>query len=161
MPGLRQAGPADAPAIRALTRAAYAKWVAVTGREPLPMRVDYDEAVRAHRFDLVHEGEALAALIETSVEADHLLIVNVAVAPAFQGQGVGRRLLAHAERLAVEAGFGEIRLYTNKLMEENIALYARLGYRVDREQEFGASVQVHMSKALTARPDLHVLISTS
>lgn len=147
---LRQAAPADAPAIRALTREAYAKWVAVTGREPLPMRVDYDEAVLKHRFDLLHNGGALAALIETAVEPDHLLIVNVAVAPGFQGRGLGRQLMAHAEQLAVAGGFGEIRLYTNKLMAENIALYSKLGYRIDREQPFGTSVQVHMSKMLRA-----------
>ena len=150
MTELRQAGPADAPAVRALTREAYRKWVAVTGREPLPMRVDYDKAVLEHRFDLLYEDDALAALIETSVEPDHLLIVNVAVAPAFQGRGLGKHLLMHAERLAVAGGFGEIRLYTNSLMAENIALYKRLGYRVDREQPFGTSVQVHMSKAIQA-----------
>jgi hypothetical protein len=33
---LRQATPADAAAIRSLTRAAYAKWVALIGREPKP-----------------------------------------------------------------------------------------------------------------------------
>jgi ribosomal protein S18 acetylase RimI-like enzyme len=158
MTTLRQAGPADAPAVRALTREAYAKWVAVTGREPLPMRVDYDEAVLKHRFDLLYEGDTLAALIETTPESsgepeeapDHLMIVNVAVAPAFQGRGLGRRLMAHAEQLAVDAGFAEIRLYTNSLMAENIALYKRLGYRVDREQPFGTSVQVFMSKAVGA-----------
>jgi len=148
MTELRQARPADAAAVRALTREAYAKWVAVTGREPLPMRVDYDEAVLNHRFDLLYEDDTLAALIETAVEPDHLLIVNVAVAPAFQGRGLGKLLLAHAERLAVAGGHAEIRLYTNILMAENIALYKRLGYRVDREQPFGTSVQVHMSKAV-------------
>jgi ribosomal protein S18 acetylase RimI-like enzyme len=145
---MRQAVAADAAAVRALTREAYTKWVAVTGREPLPMRVDYDEAVQKHRFDLVHEGEALVALIETAREPDHLLIVNVAVSPVCQKQGLGRRLMAHAERLAVEAGYREIRLYTNSLMVENIALYERLGYRIDREEPVGTSIQVHMSKVL-------------
>jgi hypothetical protein len=31
-------------------------------------------------------------------------------------------------------------------MAENVALYRRLGYRIDREQPLGTSVQVHMSK---------------
>ena len=52
MVAMRQAVAADAAAVRALTREAYAKWVAVTGREPLPMRVDYVEALAKHRFDL-------------------------------------------------------------------------------------------------------------
>jgi hypothetical protein len=41
---LRRATPPDAPAVRDLTRAAYAKWVPVLGREPLPMTADYDAA---------------------------------------------------------------------------------------------------------------------
>lgn len=146
---MRQAVAADAAAVRALTREAYAKWVAVTGREPLPMRIDYDEAVAKNRFDLLEEGDLLLALIETQREPDHLLIVNVAVSPAHQKRGLGRRLMAHAERLAGEAGYNEVRLYTNSLMVENIALYQRLGYRIDREEDPVPRRQVHMSKRIS------------
>jgi ribosomal protein S18 acetylase RimI-like enzyme len=145
---MRQAVAADAAAVRALTREAYTRWVAVTGREPLPMRVDYVEALATHRFDLLEEDGALVALIETERNDDHLLIVNVAVAPAHQKRGLGRRLLAHAETLTREAALGTVRLYTNARMVENIALYRSLGYRIDREEPVGTSVQVHMSKAL-------------
>jgi len=144
--GLRRAVASDAPAICALTRLAYAKWVPVAGREPLPMRADYEAAVRDHRIDLLFRDGELAALIETVAEADHLLIENVAVAPAFQGRGLGRTLLAHAERLALEFGYAELRLYTNKLFAANITLYLRLGYRIDREEALNGGTAVHMSK---------------
>ena len=39
-PALRRAVADDAAAVRVLTREAYAKWVPVIGREPLPMRAD-------------------------------------------------------------------------------------------------------------------------
>jgi N-acetylglutamate synthase-like GNAT family acetyltransferase len=120
---LRRALPADAPAIEALTRAAYAKWVPVAGREPKPMSADYERAVREHRIDLAHAAGGLAGLIETVAEADHLLVENVAVAPAFQKRGLGRRLMAHAEEVARELGYDTVRLYTNKLFAENIRLY--------------------------------------
>jgi ribosomal protein S18 acetylase RimI-like enzyme len=149
---LRRAVASDAPAIRALTREAYAKWVPLIGREPKPMTADYAEAVRRHRIDLLHLDGLLAALIETIAEADHLLVENVAVSPAFQGQGLGRRLMAHAERIAVASGFGEIRLYTNKLFTENIELYRKLGYRIDREEALAIGVAVHMSKPVRS-PD--------
>jgi ribosomal protein S18 acetylase RimI-like enzyme len=146
---LRTAAAADAGAIRDLTRSAYARWVPVIGREPRPMTIDYDEAVRANRFDLMEQGGSLVALIETQAHPDHLLIVNVAVAPGLQGQGVGSRLMAHAEQLAAELGLGELRLYTNGLMAENLRLYARLGYRVDREEPFMGGITVYMSKLLS------------
>lgn len=145
---LRQAVPSDATAIRALTREAYAPWVTLIGREPRPMTADYDSAVLRHRFDLLSVDGVLAALIETIVEPDHLLVENVAVRPDFQGRGLGRRLMAHAEDLARGRGLREIRLYTNGAFAANIALYRRLGYGVDREDPFLAGTVVHMSKRL-------------
>lgn len=145
---LRQATAADAGAIRDLTRQAYAKWVPLIGREPKPMTADYDEAVTRHRFDLLYVDRTLAALIETIREADHLLVENVAVSPDFQGRGLGHRLMAHAEILARELGFDTIRLYTNQRFAENIALYRRLGYQVDREEVVSVGVVTHMSKQL-------------
>jgi GNAT superfamily N-acetyltransferase len=146
---LRQATPADAAAIRELTRAAYAKWVPPSGREPKPMTVDYDAAVLIHRFDLLWlEGE-LVALIETVDEGDVLLVENVAVAPGRQGLGLGTRMLALSAELAGSQGKKRVRLYTNQLWAENIRLYLKLGYVIDREEDVRPGlVRVHMSKAL-------------
>ena len=143
---LIQALEGDAAAIRKLTREAYAKWVSVIGREPKPMTADYAEAVQKHRFDLLYVNGELAAVIETIRCSDHLLIENVAVSPSFQGKGYGRMLMAHAEKLAASSNFGEVKLYTNKLFVENVQLYIRLGYRVDREEEVKGGTVVHMSK---------------
>jgi len=153
---LRRAIPADAAAIRELTRAAYAKWVPVIGREPRPMMADYDVAVRDHLIDLLYADNRLMALIETIPAADHLLIENVAVLPDGQGGGYGRRLLTHAEALAASLGLPEVRLYTNKAFVENVQLYLRLGYQVDREEAFMNGVAVHMSKLLCSQAELPV-----
>jgi GNAT superfamily N-acetyltransferase len=138
----------DADAITELTLLAYAKWVPLIGRKPLPMTVDYSVAVTQHRFDLLYHAMTLAGLIETVDEADCVLIENVAVHPEFQGRGYGRRLLAHTETLAAQAGIGRMRLYTNSMFEANIALYRSLGYTADREEPFNGGVITHMSKGL-------------
>lgn len=145
---LRRAKATDADAIRELTRAAYGKWVPLIGREPKPMVADYEAAVLAHRFDLLYVDGRLAALIETIREPDHLLVENVAVSPDFQGRGFGRGLMAHAETLARELGLATIRLYTNQRFVENVELYRRLGYRVDREEVLPVGTVTHMIKAL-------------
>jgi ribosomal protein S18 acetylase RimI-like enzyme len=147
---LRRAVASDAAEVRKLTRDAYAKWVPLIGREPKPMTADYAEAVRNHRIDLLYLEGTLAALIETIAEADHLLVENVAVSPACQGRGLGRKLMAHAEQLAAAAGYREVRLYTNKLFAENVALYRKLGYRIDREEVLAHGIAVHMSKPVRA-----------
>ncbi len=147
--GIRRGRPTDADAIARLTREAYGKWVDLIGREPLPMQADYVDAVARHRFDLLIDGDDLVGLIETAPEGDHLLIVNVAVRPAAQGRGFGKRLLAHAETLAAEVGLRGMRLYTNERFVENIRLYAALGYTVERTETLERGVVVHMVKPLT------------
>jgi GNAT superfamily N-acetyltransferase len=112
------------------------------------MTADYVEALAKHRFDLLYVEGKLAALIETIAKVDHLLIENVAVSPPFQGRGLGRKVMAHAEKVAASLGFSETKLYTNKLFAENIQLYRMLGYRVDREEGFTGGVVVHMSKSI-------------
>ena len=147
-PTIRVATAEDIDAIASLTRAAYAKWTPVIGREPLPMKADYREAFKVHCFHLLLADEEVAALIETVACADSLLIENVAVLPAFQKRGYGRALLAHAERLAAEAGLPSVRLYTNARFEENVRLYASLGYEFEREEPLNGGVAVHMRKRL-------------
>jgi pimeloyl-ACP methyl ester carboxylesterase len=141
----------DAAAIRALTRQAYAPWSRLIGREPLPMTADYDAALRQHRFDLAHRDGDLIGLSETRAEPDYLPVVNVAVAPAHQSAGLGRRLLAHAEALAREQGLATMRLYTNGAMARNISTYRRLGYRIDRQETNERGTVVHMVKTIDAQ----------
>jgi GNAT superfamily N-acetyltransferase len=149
---VRPACPEDAAGIRDLTRAAYAKLVALIGREPLPMQANYDRAVREHAIDLLIVGTELMGLIETIARPDHLWIENVAVAPDRQGRGYGRLLLAHAEKRAAEAGRDEIQLQTNAAFVANLALYAKLGYAVDRTEPFRGGTAVYLSKRIGARP---------
>jgi GNAT superfamily N-acetyltransferase len=138
----------DAARIRDLTRAAYAKWVALIGREPLPMQADYQRAVVEHAIDLLIDGGALAGLIEMILRPDHLWIENVAVAPDQQGRGFGRLLLDHAECRALQSGRTQIRLLTNQAFAANLELYAKLGYAIDRTEPFRGGTTVHMSKRI-------------
>lgn len=138
--------PEDAMAVRDLVRAAYAKWVPLLGREPMPMKADYERAVREHRIDLLLVGGEMRGLIETMLREDHLWIENVAVLPEAQGAGLGRLLLAHAERLAADAGLTELRLLTSSAFAANVALYEKIGYRTDRLEPFMGGTTVYMSK---------------
>ncbi|MGN6100642.1 MAG: GNAT family N-acetyltransferase [Devosia sp.] len=152
---LRTAGPDDAAAVDALTQAAYAKWVPIVGRRPRPMTVDYTRAVVEHRIDLVEAGNRLLALVELADAPDHLLIVNLAVAPEAQGQGLGSMLLRHGEEVARELGRPTLRLYTNRMMAPNIAFYEARGYVIDREEAFPeGGFTVHMSKPVPAAAPL-------
>lgn len=145
MPHLRRAGPADVALVRTMTLAAYAKWVPIMGIKPLPMLADYNRAVVDHRIDLLIEGEPVA-LIETVARERDVMIENLCVDPAHQGRGFASLLLAHADALAFEAGHGTLRLYTNRLMADNIALYRRNGFLIERENVLNGRSVVHMVK---------------
>jgi GNAT superfamily N-acetyltransferase len=148
---LRRAVSADARAVRALTRAAYAKWAALIGREPTPMTANYERAVGEHIIDLWEEDGQLLALIEVIPAAAHLLIENIAVRPDQQRKGIGSKLLLHAEGLARSLGFDETRLYTNAAFDSNLSFYSRRGYEeFCRGTVVPGSVTVYMAKKLRA-----------
>jgi GNAT superfamily N-acetyltransferase len=143
----RRANENDAETVRALTHAAYAKWVAVIGRRPKPMNVDYEHAVRAHQIDLAYLDGELAGVIEIIPAADHLLLENLAVTPAHQRKGLGRRMMARVEALARARGLTLVRLYTNKAFASNLAFYQKLGYAIEREEPIkGGGTLVYFAK---------------
>lgn len=148
---IRRASLLDAMVVRDIVRAAYAKWVPVIGREPLPMKVDYAEAVSRNRIDLLQAADMAIGLIETILRDDHLYIENLAVQPEFHGQGHGRRLLAHAEDIALSDGYGEIRLLTNAAFTSNVVLYERCGYAVTHTEPFMGGTTLYLSKQLKSR----------
>lgn len=119
----------DLEAVRTLTEAAYRPYTELLGAPPLPVTTDYAPRIAAGEVWLLREPFGLAGLLVLELHADHGLIYSVAVAPAFQGQGHGMRLLRHAEQQVLAAGHAEIRLYTNARMERNLALYQSFGYR--------------------------------
>jgi GNAT superfamily N-acetyltransferase len=148
----RRAGENDAETVRALTHAAYAKWVQVIGRRPKPMNADYEHAVRAHLIELAYEDGVLIGVIEIIPAADHLLLENLAITPAHQRKGLGRRLMARVEALARARGLKQVRLYTNKAFTSNLKFYEKLGYAIEREEPIkGGGTLVHFAKAI-ARP---------
>jgi len=138
----------DAAAIRNLVRKAYAKWVPLIGRDPLPMSVNYEQVILSHRFDLVYKDKTLVALIETIEKTDHLLIQNLCVSPKHQRVGVGRSLLNYAEYLAQQSGYKTLRLDTNKLFLGNVDLYHSHGYLTDWEKPIDGGIHVHMKKSI-------------
>jgi ribosomal protein S18 acetylase RimI-like enzyme len=143
---IRQASPDDAETIQRITDAAYAKYVPLMGRKPQPMTADYQQMLAKHPAWLLLADQQPAGLLVLIHEPDTLLIYSVAIDPAFQGRGLGRRLLAWAEQQAQQAGYSHIRLFTNALMESNIALYGRLGYVETGREPFLGLTTVHMRK---------------
>jgi ribosomal protein S18 acetylase RimI-like enzyme len=125
---LRRATAADVPRLTEVVRAAYAHYVVRLGGPPRPMTDDYAEVVRTHRVVVAERGGEILGLIVLGVSEEGFFVDNVAVDPSHQGVGVGKALLEHAESAARDADFDSIYLYTHERMDDNLALYSRIGY---------------------------------
>ncbi|MER5441886.1 GNAT family N-acetyltransferase [Streptomyces sp. NPDC002790] len=146
-PVIRRATPADVPAVKAVTDAAYHHYIARIGVVPAPMEADHAANVAA---GLVHVTGApdVTGLVVVESRPDHLFLDSIAVHPDAHGQGVGRRLLAFVDDHARVLGLPEVRLYTNALMWENQELYPRYGYEVVERRTDGPYDRVHYVKRL-------------
>jgi molybdopterin-guanine dinucleotide biosynthesis protein A len=143
----RRAVAADAAAVAALSQAAYQNFVERIGRLPQPLTADYAEVIRTDETWVAEDvGGRLIGVLVLKPAGDHLLIWSVAVAVELQRSGIGRRLLALAEREGLRRSVREMRLFTNEKMGENVALYERHGYAITGREVREDRVLIHMSK---------------
>ena len=147
-PVLRSALASDAAGIAECVREAYSPYIERIGKPPGPMLANYDEIVRDHRAFVVDDSEEIIGVLVLVEEESGLLLDNVAVRPSRQGEGIGRRLMEHAEAEGRRLGYAHLDLYTHQRMTENIAHYARRGYvETERRVERGYP-RVYMRKRL-------------
>jgi ribosomal protein S18 acetylase RimI-like enzyme len=147
-PRIRAATPDDVSAIAQIVEQAYRHYIPRIGKPPRPMLEDYAARVSQGVVWVIEDGSAIAGIIVLLPGPDYLLLDNIAVTPARQGSGLGRRLLAFAEAEAVRRGYGEIRLYTHQLMTENQRLYAAIGYEETGRGTEAGYERVFMRKRL-------------
>jgi GNAT superfamily N-acetyltransferase len=143
---VRRATAADLPPIQDVVAAAYTTYLGRMDRPPAPMLRDYAEAVGDGTVWVT--GNPVTGLITLIPAGDSLLIENVAVHPAAQGTGFGRRLLDFAEQEARRLGLRRLTLYTNEVMTENHAIYAHLGYRELARRTDDGYRRIFMEKVL-------------
>ena len=146
---IRPATARDALAIGELVERAYGPWVPIVGLRPAPMDADYGALVAEGDVFVAGEPEVAGVLV-LRPEGDALMVDNVAVDPARQGEGLGRALLDFASDQAAARGIEELHLYTHERMTSNVELYERLGWEeYDRLEQHGFA-RVFMRKRVDA-----------
>ncbi|WP_128375561.1 GNAT family N-acetyltransferase [Streptomyces cavernae] len=143
---IRPATAADVPAVKAVTDAAFERYIDRIGVVPVPMEADHAADVAAGRVFVL--GEPVRGLVVIDAHEDHLFLDSIAVHPDAHGQGLGRRLLAFVEARARALGLPEVRLYTNAMMWENQRMYPRFGYEVVERRADGPYDRIHYRKQL-------------
>jgi N-acetylglutamate synthase-like GNAT family acetyltransferase len=107
---IRPARSEETDAVRALVCDAYEPWIARLGREPSPMHDDYVQRIADGQAWVLDVGGTIVGLVVLKDGPEALLMPNIAVAPAEQGKGHGRRLIAFAETEAMRRGYEEVHL---------------------------------------------------
>lgn len=97
-----------------------------TGRDEIELLLESGDG----GFLLAERGGELVASAHLAHSGEHAMFGMFAVRPSLQGSGVGRALLAEAERYAHEQWHcSEMRMGVISVREELIAWYQRRGYR--------------------------------
>ena len=132
---IRPAGEADFPAMKAVLSDTFKRtWLPEITPSAAMHYVETDIGgtfvdKHGHEMTIAEIDGKVAGLIYWRDD----FIESVHVAEAFQGQGVGKALMAHAEKLMREAGHPVARLETDTFNERSHAVYRSLGY-VERDR---------------------------
>ncbi|MFV0281628.1 MAG: GNAT family N-acetyltransferase [Rhodoblastus sp.] len=164
----------DFAALHALQSAAYAGNARILGATPIPLQADYARILcekevwlagapddpagalilefrpghRAGRSRALQPAQAPHDDAELRPDTGDMLIWSVATHPRTRGAGLGRALLAFAEKRARQEGRPVIRLYTASVYLSNIEWYARHGFEEESRETLADRTMVNMIKKL-------------
>ncbi len=145
-------GPDDAGEVLTLQRAAYLTEAAAHNDFGLPPLTQTLTEVEDELTDPavtalgIRDGSRLVGAVRLRRSGSVVELGRLIVAPDRQGQGIGTRLLLHAETVHPEAQ--EMRLFTGEHRTANIRLYARHGYHETSRTPAGDYQLVHLVKTL-------------
>ena len=94
-----------------------------------------------HDGDLIANGQLL-------IYPHGAELANIAIASAWQGQGIGSEIIAALETIARENGLTEVEIGVDVENGRALALYERLGYMEDRRIELMGETAVVLCKKL-------------
>ncbi|MCV0393821.1 MAG: GNAT family N-acetyltransferase [Rhizobiaceae bacterium] len=133
-------GPEARTLVETIQAQAYARVLDAIGVVPTPLLWDYGVILDECEAWLAPRGEGLLILRRG---AEDLYVESIATLPAACGTGLGGALMQAAFGRARALDLPKVRLMTNA-RNPALAWYKRLGFVVEREEDMGDRVAVHM-----------------
>jgi ribosomal protein S18 acetylase RimI-like enzyme len=148
---LRPATQEDAEQVAQCVCAAYSQWIERIGQMPWPMLQDYSAVVANQIVVVATFNTEIVGVLVLAIAGNELMIDSIAVLPSFEGQGIGKRLMSHAEHVAAAKNYSSMIIHTIAEMAEAIERFQRAGYQeVARRRERGLN-RVFLRKMLPVR----------
>jgi len=124
-------------------------WRQPAGSERVP---EDEDPATVHALQLAPNGEAVGVAMLQSAGVGRGQVRFMAVAPAWQGRGIGRELLEYLEEAATQLGYREIVLHAR---EAAVPFYIRLGYVIEAPSHtlFGSIPHFLMVKQLASKEE--------
>ena len=149
--GFRQATTMDMSDVWRLVYTAYKNYIPILGKTPPTFSEDFDTHVERGNLWIFGRSGSSDAMVVLTLNFDHMLIQAMAVDPDLQGQGLGQQLLLFAEYKTSELNLRDLRLYTNSLMERNVRIYTRWGFKQISTEPYRWGERIHMRKIIPRR----------
>jgi ribosomal protein S18 acetylase RimI-like enzyme len=143
---IRLATPADLLAVQEIVETSYAQYIPLIGRRPAPMDADYAAAIEAGQLYVL--GHPTLGCLVMFPDGDAIEIDMIAVLPAAQGQGVGRKLLDFAADHTRSKGLSKLTLYTNAKMVRNVVIYQKYGFTITHRATVDGFDRIFMEMAV-------------
>jgi len=86
------------------------------------------EALEGDTVFVARVGGSIAGYVALRPEGRNIRVEQLLVAPHHEGEGVGRRLLAHAEGYAISTGAGMMQIVVENDNDRAVDLYRRSGF---------------------------------
>ncbi|RPH68985.1 MAG: GNAT family N-acetyltransferase [Myxococcaceae bacterium] len=154
---VRRAAVGQAACIAFLLRVAFAEVAGQYTPEALAATLVDAEGIRRRIAEgtavwIAFLGDQAVGTVSAFDRPEGLHLRSMAVHPGARGHGVGRALLAAAERFGQERGHTRVFLRTTPFLHAAIALYSRTGFTLclGPERDFHGVPLFEMEKALAA-----------
>ena len=102
-----------------------------------PLGLKFLDSYREEEASFLHIGciesstdELIGGLILVPIDNEEIRVMQVAIDPVHQGEGLGRKLIEHTETIAKEIGYERLVMHA---MLSVVGFYEKLGFKQDSD----------------------------
>ncbi len=102
-----------------------------------PLGLKFLDSYREEEATFLHIGciesstdELIGGLILVPIDNEEIRVMQVAIDPVHQGEGLGRKLIEHTETIAKEIGYERLVMHA---MLSVVGFYEKLGFKQDSD----------------------------